>query len=96
MNPTFWMVYKIGGKSPRKRHDTREEAHAEAERLGELMPYDVFCIVEKVDAVGPKLDGPRPQIVQVEPGKAAQLAPASAAPRVRGPLATATKDSATH
>lgn len=47
----FWMVWREGGSSPTYRHQTKEAATAEAERLAKSNPDQVFYVLKATGAV---------------------------------------------
>ena len=47
----FWMVYVFGQRGPARRHDTRSEAHKEAERLASITPDVTVAVLEVTDLV---------------------------------------------
>jgi hypothetical protein len=44
----FWMVWRVGGQGPTKKHGSLEEAKAEAERLAISFPGRQFMILEAI------------------------------------------------
>lgn len=44
----FWMVYGKGRGAPNKQHATENEARAEAKRLAEQHPGDVFYVLKAI------------------------------------------------
>ncbi len=50
-NPEFWMCYVEGGESPAVRHDTREEARAEAERLTRKLRRTTYVLHAESECV---------------------------------------------
>ena len=54
----FWMVYRVDGIGPGQRHNTKESACKEADRLAAKQPGDVFVVleaIEKFSAYKPKV-----------------------------------------
>lgn len=47
----FWMVWREGGSSPTYRHQTKEAATLEAERLAKSNPDQVFYVLKATGAV---------------------------------------------
>lgn len=58
----YWMVYGNGRGAPTHKHITKESAHKEARRLGELYPGVRFDVLKAT--VGYQSD--RPQLKQVK------------------------------
>ncbi len=46
----FWLVWCEKGNVPIRKHETRVEAEAEAERLARKQPGDVFIILQAVQS----------------------------------------------
>lgn len=42
----FWMVFGEGGRAPARKHETRESAAREAERLAMLNPKRTFTVLK--------------------------------------------------
>lgn len=51
----FWMVWRDGGESPKRKHETEEAAKAEARRLGRLFAGTTFHVLKAVGAVVPEV-----------------------------------------
>jgi hypothetical protein len=45
---SFWMVWRLNGKQPRKQHTSREYAEEEAARLARENPGTRFVVLEAV------------------------------------------------
>lgn len=46
----FWMVFNPNGRAPAFTHITKDRAKAEAKRLSEQSPGNVFVVLAAVDA----------------------------------------------
>lgn len=47
----FWMVLNLAGEAPTYRHRSFDAARAEAERLAQKHPGQIFVVLEPVTAI---------------------------------------------
>lgn len=65
----FWMVWSPQGGAPTRKHASRAEADAEAERLAEKTPLRQFFVLKAVGGFVAEIPTTRPiELTSVDPG----------------------------
>lgn len=59
--PYFWMVWREGSSQPKYKHDTKQSAEKEAERLSRQNPGERFYVLKAKSVYQSKVSQPERQ-----------------------------------